>query len=114
QAEPDAEHEGRQNRPAPGDGGRATAIPAGIEGGETAGEDGDDGEADGEVGEPGPGAVELLLVAHPRQFLLVQGESREVDFLFVYGTFGHVHPPLSGGRSAGIAAGVAGTIASLF
>ena len=102
QAEADAEHEGGQDRPAPGDGRRAAAVPAAREGGEAPGQDGDDGEADGEVGEAGPGAVQLLLVAHLGEVLLVRAQRCEVlrDLLDV-DTFRHVRPPCSAAPGPG-------------
>ncbi len=74
QAESDAEHERGEDRPTPRDGSRTAAVPAGVEGGEATGQDGDDGEADGEVGEPGPTPVQLLLVTESGERLLVLGQ----------------------------------------
>ena len=95
QAEADAEHEGGQNRPAPGDGRRSAAVPAAAEGGEAPGQDGDDGEADGEVGEAGPAAVQLLLVTEPGQSLFVRSQLRRFGNL-LDDTFSHVRPPFFG------------------
>ena len=113
EAEADAEDEGRQNRPAPGDGGRAAAVPAAAEGGETTGEDGDDGEADGEVGEPRPGAVQLLLVAELGQFCSSE-VSVETSTSLLDGTFRHVRPLCSAALRPGPQRVLPGTIASLF
>ena len=103
QAEADAQDEAGQDGPAPGDGGRSTAVPPAVEGGEATGQDGDDGEADGEVGEARPGAAQLLLVAELGQLPLVGRERRrcvmtfggEMSALFV-DTFGHAGPPFVG------------------
>ena len=71
QAQSDAQDQCGQDRPAPGDGGRAATVPPAGEGREATGQDRDDRERDGEVGEAGPGAVELLLVPELGEQLLV-------------------------------------------
>jgi hypothetical protein len=50
-------------------------VPAEVEGREAARQDRDDRERDGEVGEPAPGPVELLLVSEIRQQLFVGVQS---------------------------------------
>ena len=64
----------RDDRPAPRDRDRAAVVPACAELGEAAGEDRDDRERDGEVGEAGPRAVQVLAVPELGQVLLVVGE----------------------------------------
>src|SRR5213078_737733 len=51
------------DRPAPGDGDRAAVVPRLTVRGEAAGQDRDDRERDGEVGEMTPGALQFLVVS---------------------------------------------------
>ena len=61
--EPDEQDERTEDRPGPRDRDRAAVVEAGAEVREAAGQDRDDRERDREVGETGPGPVEVLLVA---------------------------------------------------
>ncbi len=72
--ERDEDAEAADDEPAPGDGHRAAPADRDVVRRETAGEDGDDGERDGEVREPAPSAQELLGIAEPVQRLLVLGQ----------------------------------------
>ena len=72
--EADDQDEDAEDRPRPRDRDRAAVVEAGPEVGEAAGEDRDDRERDGEVGEARPRAVQVLAVSEFRQVLLVVGE----------------------------------------
>ena len=70
----DEDAEAADEEPAPGDGHRAAPSDRDVVRGQTAGEDGDDGERDGEVREATPAAQELLGVAEAVERLLVLGQ----------------------------------------
>ena len=81
--EADEQDEQTQDRPGPRDRDGSAVVEAGTEVGEATGEDRDDREGDGEVGETGPRPVQVLLVAELGEHPLVV---REVGRL---GRFGH-------------------------
>ena len=74
--EADDQDEDTEDRPGPRDRDRAAVVEACAEVGEAAGEDRDDRERDREVGEAGPGAVQVLLVPELGEVLLVVGQRR--------------------------------------